>query len=215
MISTKYTKDYSVSYELSARGRLVPTAIYSGSYYRFAAEPEAVAAARKRLLLLLIPSVLVLIALLSTNLAYPKDAQVWLLPVFFSLIPMAFVILGTWRVFTVGETFIHKRRDQIENRFPPALLFYMLFCAAGFVTSVIAAVISGVTVWKLLYAAGVLVQTFLAVLLFRQRGSWRTVELPKAEQDEEAESDPELSEPDARKEPDSDAEPSAPEEASN
>ena len=117
MISTKYTKDYSVSYELSARGRLVPTAVYSGSYYRFALDPEGVAAAKKRLLMILIPTLALLIALLSVNRVFPQSVQIWLLPVFFSVIPLAFVILGVWRVFTVKETFIHKRRDQIERPF--------------------------------------------------------------------------------------------------
>ena len=189
MISTKYTKDYSVSYELSARGRLVPTAVYSGSYYRFALDPEGVAAAKKRLLMILIPTLALLIALLSVNRVFPQSVQIWLLPVFFSVIPLAFVILGVWRVFTVQETFIHKRRDQIENRFPPAMLFYMVFCAAGFGTSIAAAVISGVTVWKLLYVVGVLALTVLAALLFRQRVYWKTLELPK-EEPEEAEEEP-------------------------
>ena len=201
MISSKYTKDYSVSYELSARGRLVPTATYAGSYYRFVKEPAEQAAARKRLILLLVPTILAMIVLLSVNRVFPQVVQIWLMPVFLSVIPMAFVVLGVWRIFTAKEPFIHKRRDQIENRFPPALLFFMIFCAVGFATSVVALILAGFTVPRLLYVAGVLVLAALSVFLFGLRGCWKTEELPKTEEEDPASEASETADPPAPAEP--------------
>ena len=52
MISRKYAKDYTVSYERTPRGNLRPTAVYAGPRFRLPLEGEALRRYKLRYLLL-------------------------------------------------------------------------------------------------------------------------------------------------------------------
>ena len=178
MISSKYTKDYTLSYEMGPGGRLRSTAVYAGKYYSFAAEEAELKARRRVLLALLVGAAVLLLVLLTFSNVIDTRYRYLSLPISFDVIALVFVILGVWRICTAGERFVHRRRDQIENRFPAALFFFLLLSALSFGAMVVLLFLAEITVPRLLYTAAALGLAVLSALLFAQRKLWHTVELP-------------------------------------
>lgn len=177
MISRKYASDYSVGYEPGRGGRLRPVAAYAGAYYGFAAAPETMRRAKRRMLALCAAGVVTLGLLLwFTTLLHP-EYRFLALPMAFDLPVLVLTCIGVWRVWTAGERFIRERRDRIGNRLPPAMLFFMILSVLSFAATVVQLAVGGFTLANLLYALDALALAAASVLLFRQRGALKTVQL--------------------------------------
>lgn len=169
MASKKYLKDYTLTPEVNAKGRLRPVASYAGDYFRFTAWSGDVRAARQRYLLLGIPAGVILFLLLYFSGVFDWNHRWLVLPIAFNVIPAFGTGMGIGRFCTAPEKMTRKLRDKICDRLPPFSLFLMIFSFLSLASAVTLLILTGITVPAGLYALGTLILLVLSVLIFAQR----------------------------------------------
>ena len=169
MASKKYLKDYTLTPEVNAKGRLRPVASYTGDYFRFTAYEGAVKAARLRYLLFGIPAAVLLFLLLYFSGVIDWDHRWLVLPIAFNAVPAFGVGMGIGRFCTAPEQMTRKLRDKICDRLPAFSLFFLVFSFLSLAAAVGNLILSGASAGALLYALDTLVLFVLSVLIFAQR----------------------------------------------
>ena len=174
MRSKRYLKDYQLTPELSAKGRLSPVASYVGSYYRFVAEPEALRRARLAYGILTAGAVLLLVLQLWYTDLLDRERRFLILPMAFNINPAFGVVMGVLRLRAAPERMTLKQRDRICNRLPAFSFGFMIFAVLGFAATVAQLALNGVTLPTGLYCADALALAVLTVFIFRLRRVLKT-----------------------------------------
>ena len=169
MASKKYLKDYTLTPEVTAKGRLRPVASYTGDYFRFTAYSGDVKAARLRYILLGVPAAVLLFLLLYFSGIFDWNHRWLVLPIAFNLIPAFGVGMGVGRFCTAPEKMTRKLRDKICDRIPPFSMFFMVFSFLSLAAAVAFLFLGGLSVSAGLYALDTLILFVLSVLIFAQR----------------------------------------------
>ena len=112
----KYAEDYHLDNITDRRGRLRTVSVYHGPYFRFLADAGTVERA-KRLFPAL--SLLCLCAALAPLLMDARMTHSWyvLLPLALGLLPVAYLLMGAWRLLRAGELVTREHKDKLYDRF--------------------------------------------------------------------------------------------------
>lgn len=171
MISRKYAKDYTVSYEKTPRGQLKPTPVYVGPRFRLPLEGEALGRIKLRFLLLTVLCGLCLLALLWFSWLFDGDHHYLVLPMALAVLPMALTALGAWRLWTWPAELTREQRDRLANQLPAACFFLALLGVLSLAAGVIQLFVGGLNWANGLYGLCALVFAVGSVLLFAGRKS--------------------------------------------
>ena len=174
MRSKRYLKDYQLTPEVTAKGRLSPVASYVGAYHRFTAEPAELARARLAYALLTAAAVVLLFLLLWFSDVIDRERRFLLLPITFNIFPAFGTVMGVLRLRGAPERMTLKQRDRICNRLPAFSLGFMIFAVLGFAATVAQLALNGWTLPTGLYCADALALAVLTVFIFRLRRVLKT-----------------------------------------
>ena len=178
MRSRRYLKDYKLTPEVTAKGRLSPVASYVGAWHRFTAEPLELDRAKKLYIALTAAAVvLLLVQLWYTNLL-DRERRYLLLPMAFNIFPAFGTVMGVARLRSAPERMTLKQRDRICNRLPAFSLGFFVFAVLSFIATVVQLILHGVTLPTALYCADALVLSVLTFFIFRLRKILKTEVLP-------------------------------------
>lgn len=178
MRSKRYLKDYQLTPEVNAKGRLLTVASYTGSYHRFTAEKDALSRARWTYLILMLAAlVFFILQLWYTNL-FDRDKRYLVLPMSFNVLPAFGVVLGVIRFLVAPSQMTLRQRDQICNRLPASSFCFFLFALLAFAATVVHLIDSGFLLSAGLYCADALALMLLSLWIFSLRGILRTEVIP-------------------------------------
>lgn len=174
MRSKRYLKDYQLTPEVTAKGRLSPAASYVGAYHRFTAAPEALDRAKLAYTVLTAAVVVLFVAQLWFTDLLDRERRFLVLPMAFNVFPVFGVVMGVIRLRTAPEKMTLHQRDRICNRLPAFSFGLMVFALLSFAATVAQLALHGVTVPTALYCADALALSVLAVFIFRLRKILKT-----------------------------------------
>lgn len=174
MRSKRYLKDYQLTPEVTAKGRLSPVASYVGAYHRFTAEPESLARAKKAYTILTAAAVVLLVLQLWYTDLMDRERRWLLLPMAFNVFPGFGVVMGVLRLRTAPERMTLKQRDRICNRLPAFSFGLMAFALLSLAATVAQLILNGVSLPAALYCADALALSVLSVFIFRLRRVLKT-----------------------------------------
>lgn len=174
MRSRKYLKDYQLTPEVTAKGRLSPAASYVGAYHRFTAEPEELTRAKRAYLILTIAAVILLLVQLWFTDLMDRERRWLLLPMAFNIFPAFGTVMGVARLWTAPGKMTLRQRDRICNRLPAFSFGLFAFAALSLIACAVQLILNGVTLPTALYTADALVLSVLSFLIFRLRRVLKT-----------------------------------------
>ena len=185
MAKNRFGRDYRLIDTFDEKGRVRTTTEYIGASYRFENEPRIVREAVRKLLPLCAAGWIFFVAAM----ALPSAAMHRLytsLPVIFTAIPL-FLLTDhalTLRKMDPAQPMEHRRADLVNNRFPPAALFVVIFPALA-LTGELVSFLTGTVLMKgdILFAAGCGVLLFIGRFLFAQRGKLKAKEVTDGQHD--------------------------------
>lgn len=168
MVSKKYTKDYRVEARLTKRGAVRDEAIYCGEYFTFSRPREDVRRSMWLLSAVELGIALSILAPMCFPCAYCRQMYV-VLPLVLSLIPVYFLAVSLYRVWTAGEKVIHEHRDKIANRFPAFALLQIIAAGLVLAGSAVFVIIGEPDVIDWIFSALSVLRVAASVLIFLHR----------------------------------------------
>ena len=174
MRSRKYLKDYQLTPEVTAKGRLSPVASYVGAWHRFKAEPLELDRAKKLYIALTAAAVVLLLVQLWYTDLLDRERRYLLLPMAFNIFPAFGTVMGVARLRSAPERMTLKQRDRICNRLPAFSFGFFAFAALSLIACAVQLILNGVTLPTALYCADALVLSVLTFLIFRLRRVLKT-----------------------------------------
>lgn len=178
MASKKYLKDYELRPEVTAKGRLIPVAAYTGASYGFVSSPDDIRRYKRQYLLLAVLGTVCVGLLMWYTDLIDRERRYLILPVVFDGLAALGVCMGAGRLWTFHEPFTLKQRDKLANRIPAFCFGFMVLSAMSLACTVVQLVLHGLTVPTVLYSLAALVATVCGVLLFALRRHVRMQRLP-------------------------------------
>ena len=169
MRSKRYLKDYELTPEVTAKGRLSPVASYVGAYHRFTAERAELARAKLAYQLLTAAAVLLLFLLLWFSDVIDRERRFLLLPITFNIFPAFGVVMGVLRLRSAPERMTLKQRDRICNRLPAFSFGFFGLALLSLAATIAQLILNGVTLPTALYCADTLLLSVLSFFIFRLR----------------------------------------------
>ena len=174
MRSKRYLKDYKLTPELTAKGRLSPVASYVGAYHRFTAEPAELERAKRLYQILTAVAVLLLVLQLWYTDLMDRERRFLLLPMAFNIFPAFGTVMGVLRLRIAPPRMTQRQRDRICNRLPAFSLGFMVLAVLSFAATVAQLCLHGVILPTTLYCADALALSVLTVFIFRLRRVLKT-----------------------------------------
>lgn len=174
MRSKRYLKDYQLTPEVTAKGRLSPVASYIGAYHRFTAEPAELERAKRLYQILTAAAVLLLGLLLWYTDLIDRERRFLLLPIAFSVIPAFGTVMGVLRLRSAPEKMTLRQRDRICNRLPAFSFGLFVFAVLSLIATAAQLILHGVTLPTALYCADALLLSVLSFFIFRLRRILKT-----------------------------------------
>ena len=174
MRSKRYLKDYQLTPQLTAKGRLSPAASYIGSYYRCTAAPEALAGVKRTYLILTAAAVILLLVQLWFTDLIDRERRYLLLPMAFNIFPAFGTVMGVLRLRLAPEKMTLRQRDRICNRLPAFSFGFLAFALLSLIACIVQLILNGVTVPTALYCADAAGLSVLCVFIFRLRRILKT-----------------------------------------
>lgn len=181
MRSKRYLKDYQLTPEVTAKGRLSPVASYVGAYHRFTAEPAELARARLAYALLTAAAVVLLFLLLWFSDVIDRERRFLLLPITLNIFPAFGTVMGVLRLRGAPERMTLRQRDRICNRLPAFSFGFLGLALLSVAATAAQLIINGVTLPTALYCADTLVLSVLCFFIFRLRRVLKTEVITAAE----------------------------------
>lgn len=126
MVSRKYVNDYGLENVRGKNGRVKTVSVYKGPWFRFTAKPEELKKSR---------SICIAASLAGTAAMLPPlfikaeilGAVYVLLPLLCCLWPIAFELMGVYRLLTAAERVTREHKDKIYARFSSCCVFQGIF----------------------------------------------------------------------------------------
>ena len=174
MRSRKYLKDYQLTPEVTAKGRLSPAASYIGAYHRFTADPEELARAKKLYIIFTAAAVVLLLVQLWYTDLMDRERRYLILPMAFNIFPAFGTVMGVLRLRTAPEKMTLRQRDRICNRLPAFSFGFFVFAVLSLIACAVQLILIVVTLPTALYCAAALALSVLTFLIFRLRRVLKT-----------------------------------------
>ena len=174
MRSRKYLKDYQLTPEVTAKGRLSPAASYIGAYHRFTAAPEDLDRAKKLYIIFTAAAVILLLVQLWFTDLIDRERRWLLLPMAFNIFPAFGTVMGVARLRSAPEKMTLRQRDRICNRLPAFSFGFLAFAVLSLMACIAQLILNGVTLPTALYCGAALALSVLTALIFRLRRVLKT-----------------------------------------
>ncbi len=126
MISKKYAADYRLENVRDKQGRLKTVAVYRGTRYTFKASPQAVRRAAVLFAFFTALSILCFGTALFLNTEVLHRFYV-LFPFLGCLLPLGYLSIAVFYIFTATPPFTRERRDKICDRTAYTTILLMIF----------------------------------------------------------------------------------------
>lgn len=186
MRAKRYLKDYQLTPEVDARGRLVSMPSYTGEYYRFLAEPDRLRRAKVFYLVLTLLALALFFGQLWYTDLFDREKRYLILPMSFNVIPSLGVVFGVFRFLAAPNRLTLRQRDRICNQLPAFSFAYFFLAVLAFVTTLIQLFMSEINTPLLLYSADAFALMLVTWQIFRLRRVLATEKMfdPINQQDE-------------------------------